>query len=437
MLYRLICATGLWTKFAMAALKKTKNLKLLTGLVPRYCPQLTARRNLNLQEFHSKDLLRKFQVSIQDFRIIDSKLDTKPLADFKADEYVVKAQILAGGRGKGHFDNGFKGGVHLTKNRDEVFNLAKNMIGHKLITKQTPKEGILVDKVMVAESVNIKRETYFSIVMERSYNGAAIVASPAGGMDIEAVAEKTPHLIKTLPIDIYEGITDKMANEVAEFLEFKGELKAKCASELQKLWQLFLNVDATQLEINPLVETDDGRVISVDAKLNFDDNASFRQKDIFALDDLSESDPKEREAAAHNLVYIDMDGSIGCMVNGAGLAMATMDIITLNGGKPANFLDLGGGVGPKQVSIALRILESDPKVKSIFVNVFGGIVNCLTIAEGIITACKENPPKHPLIIRLEGTNSDAARELLENSGLPLKIVQDVDQAAKTAVSLGK
>ncbi|KAH9638411.1 hypothetical protein HF086_007718 [Spodoptera exigua] len=409
----------------MAALKKTKNLKLLTGLVPRYCPQITARRNLNLQEFHSKDLLRKFQVSIQDFRVIDSKLDSKPLADFKVDEYVVKAQILAGGRGKGHFDNGFKGGVHITKNRDEVFKLAKNMIGHKLITKQTPKEGILVDKVMVAESVNIKRETYFSIVMERSYDGAAIVASPAGGMDIEAVAEKTPHLIKTLPIDIYEGITDKMANEVAEFLEFKGELKAKCALELQKLWKLFL------------METDDGRVISVDAKLNFDDNASFRQKDIFALDDLSDSDPKEREAAAHNLVYIDMDGSIGCMVNGAGLAMATMDIITLNGGKPANFLDLGGGVGPKQVSIALKILESDPKVKSIFVNVFGGIVNCLTIAQGIITACKENPPKHPLVVRLEGTNSDAARKLLEESGLPFKIVQDVDQAAKMAVSLGQ
>lgn len=225
----------------MAALK-TKNLKLLTRLVPRYYPQITATRNLNLQEFHSKDLLRKHQVSVQDFRVLDSKLDTKALADFKADEYVVKAQILAGGRGKGHFDNGFKGGVHLTKNRDEVMKLAKSMIGHKLITKQTPKDGILVEKVMVAESVNIKRETYFSIVLERSYNGAAIVASPAGGMDIEAVAEKTPHLLKTVPVDIYEGITDKLANEIAEFLEFKGPLKAKCAEELKKLWGLFTKV---------------------------------------------------------------------------------------------------------------------------------------------------------------------------------------------------
>lgn len=226
----------------MAALKSSKNLRILSVLSPKYCPQVNSRRNLNLQEYHSKDLLRRHSISIQDFRIIDSNLDTKPLSDFKVDEYVVKAQILAGGRGKGHFDNGFKGGVHLTKKPDEVLKLAKNMIGHKLITKQTPKDGILVDKVMVAESVNIKRETYFSIVLERAYNGAAIVASPAGGMDIETVAEKTPHLLKTLPVDIYKGITDETANEVAEFLEFKGPLKKKCAEEIKKLWQLFTKV---------------------------------------------------------------------------------------------------------------------------------------------------------------------------------------------------
>lgn len=225
----------------MAAVNKCGILSILT---PKFRPRIYSRRNLNLQEYHSKDLLRKYQVSIQDFRIIDTKLDPKPLSDFKADEYVVKAQILAGGRGKGHFDNGFKGGVHLTKNPGEILDLAKNMIGHKLITKQTPKEGILVDKVMVAESVNIKRETYLSIIMERNYNGAALVASPAGGMDIEAVAEKTPHLLKTVPIDIYEGITDKVANEVAEFLEFKGALRKKCADEIKKLWELFLKVSS-------------------------------------------------------------------------------------------------------------------------------------------------------------------------------------------------
>ncbi|XP_059049211.1 succinate--CoA ligase [GDP-forming] subunit beta, mitochondrial [Achroia grisella] len=421
----------------MAALNNIKYIKLLTVLPSKYCPRLNSRRNLNLQEYHSKDLLRQNQVSIQDFVILDNSLDTKALAGFKAKEYVIKAQILAGGRGKGHFDNGFKGGVHLTKNPDDILKLAKNMIGRKLITKQTPKDGILVDKVMVAESVNIKRETYLSILMERSYNGAALVASPAGGMDIEAVAEKTPHLLKTIPIDIYEGITDSMANEVAEFLEFQGPLKSKCAEEIKKLWQLFLKVDATQLEINPLVETDDGRVVAVDAKINFDDNAKFRQEAIFALDDVSETDPREREAASWNLVYIDMDGSIGCMVNGAGLAMATMDLINLNGGRPANFLDLGGGVGQSQVSAALKILESDPKVKTVFVNVFAGIVSCATVASGIVAACKENPPKYPLVIRLEGTNSDIAMKILKESGLPMTIINDADEAAKTAVKLAQ
>ncbi|XP_034841234.1 succinate--CoA ligase [GDP-forming] subunit beta, mitochondrial [Maniola hyperantus] len=421
----------------MAAITKTRNFKIFRGLSYNYTPCVISSRNLNLQEYHSKDLLRKHQVSIQNFRLLDSNLNPHSLSDFKANEYVVKAQILAGGRGKGHFDNGFKGGVHLTKNPNEILTLAKNMIGHKLITKQTPKEGILVDKVMVAESVNIVRETYLSIIMERTYNGAALVASPAGGMDIEAVAEKTPHLLKTVPIDIHEGITDKMAKEVAEFLEFKGPLVNKCAEEIKKLWQLFLKVDATQLEINPLVETDDGRVVAVDAKINFDDNAQFRQKDIFALDDTSGIDPREKEAAELNLTYIDMDGSIGCMVNGAGLAMATMDLIMLSGGRPANFLDLGGGVGQSQVSAALRILESDPKVKAIFVNVFAGIVNCATVAKGIVAACKETPPKHPLVIRLAGTNAAQAKTILEESGLPFKIINDADEAAKAAVALAQ
>lgn len=232
----------------MAVFKNTKNFKIFNILTPKYTPHVNIRRNLNLQEYHSKDLLRKHQVTIQDFRVIDSTLDTKNLSGFNADEYVVKAQILAGGRGKGHFDNGFKGGVHLTKNPNEIVPLAKNMIGHKLITKQTPKDGILVDKVMVAESVNIKRETYLSIIMERSYNGAALVASPAGGMDIETVAEQTPHLLKTVPIDIYEGVTDKQAEDIAEFLEFKGPLKKKCAEEIKKLWQLFLKVQLMTIQ---------------------------------------------------------------------------------------------------------------------------------------------------------------------------------------------
>lgn len=294
--------------------------------------------------------------------------------------------------------------------------------------------GIPVKKIMIAESVNIIRETYICILMDRQHNGPVIIASPAGGMDIEAVAEKTPHLLKTVPIDIFEGVTDNIALDLAEFLQFKGDLKRKAAEEIKKLWNLFLKVDATQLEINPLVETDDNKVISVDAKINFDDNAQFRQKEIFALEDDSESDPREVEAAKHNLNYIGMTGNIGCLVNGAGLAMATMDIIKLHGGDPANFLDVGGNVKEDQVKAAFRILTSDSNVKSVLVNVFGGIVNCATIANGIVAACKSMNLNIPLIIRLEGTNAEEARKIINGSGLALQSAQDLDDAAKKAVS---
>ncbi|XP_057667062.1 succinate--CoA ligase [GDP-forming] subunit beta, mitochondrial [Diorhabda carinulata] len=389
-------------------------------------------RYLNLLEYQSKNLLRRSNVAIQDFCMVD-KNGSQALDTFYAGEYVIKAQILAGGRGKGYFDSGFKGGVHITQKREEVPKIIKEMLGHRLITQQTPKEGIEVNKVMIAESVNIKRETYICILMDRHRNGPVIIASPAGGVDIEAVAENTPHLIKNLPIDIFEGITDEMADELADFLEFKGQLKTKAIHEIKKLWKLFVTIDATQLEINPLVETDDGKVISVDAKLNFDDNANFRQKEIFAMDDLSESDPREVEAAKYNLNYIGMAGNIGCLVNGAGLAMATMDIIKLNGGDPANFLDVGGGVKEDQVRAAFNIITSDTNVKAVLVNVFGGIVNCATIANGIVGALKNMTLKIPLIVRLEGTNAVEARKIISNSGLDIITAEDLDDAAKKAV----
>lgn len=389
-------------------------------------------RYLNLLEYQSKNLLRRSNVAIQDFCMIDEN-GARELDNFNAKEYVIKAQILAGGRGKGHFDNGFKGGVHITQKRDEISEIVNQMLGHKLITKQTPKEGIPVNKIMVAESVNIKRETYLGILMDRQRNGPVIIASPEGGVDIEAVAEKTPHLIKNIPIDIFEGITDKMANELAEFLEFKGDLKAKAADEIKKLWHLFVTVDATQIEINPLVETDNGKVIAVDAKLNFDDNAKYRQKSIFDMEDITESDPREVEAAKYNLNYIGMTGNIGCLVNGAGLAMATMDIIKLYGGEPANFLDVGGGVKEEQVKAAFNIITSDPSVKAILVNVFGGIVNCATIANGIVNAIKSMGLKVPLIVRLEGTNAVEARRIIKDSGLDIKTAENLDEAAKKAV----
>ncbi|XP_077298627.1 succinyl-coenzyme A synthetase beta subunit, GDP-forming [Arctopsyche grandis] len=394
---------------------------------------LTPSRNLSLQEYQSKALLQQHNVNIQKFRVLDSDTNKTALKDFHAKEYVIKAQVLAGGRGKGHFDNGFKGGVHLTKNVEEVFQLADKMVGNRLITQQTPKDGILVRKVMVAESVNIVRETYLCILLDRQHNGPVLVASPAGGMDIEKVAADTPELIKTMPIDIFEGVTREMAEEVASFLKFDGELKSKCADEITKLWKLFLEVDAVQLEINPLVETDDNQVISVDAKINFDDNAKFRQKEVFAMDDTSESDPREVEAAKHNLNYIGMEGNVGCLVNGAGLAMATMDMITLSGGKPANFLDVGGAVGEEQVKAAFKLLAADENVKAILVNVFGGIVNCATIARGIIAACRSMELGVPLVVRLEGTNVGEARQLLHDSKLPIREASDLDKAAALAV----
>ncbi|XP_050328644.1 succinate--CoA ligase [GDP-forming] subunit beta, mitochondrial [Bactrocera neohumeralis] len=393
-------------------------------------------RNLNLLECNSKELLQKYGVAIQEFKVLENAPnDAQLINQFDCPEYVVKAQILAGGRGKGVFDNGFKGGVHLTKKKDEVLSLTNQMIGHRLITKQTPKSGILVKKVMVARSVNITRETYLSIVLDREHNGPVLIASPAGGMDIEAVAEKTPEKIKTVPLDLDKPIPQNTLIEIAKFLEFKGQCVERAAKEIQKLFDLFKAVDATQIEINPLAETDTNEVIAVDAKLNFDDNAEYRQKDIFAMHTAEEdTDPREVEAAKNNLNYVAMDGNIGCLVNGAGLAMATMDIIKLNGGEPANFLDVGGGVKESQVLKAFQIVTSDTKVKAILVNVFGGIVNCATIANGVVAASKTLDLKVPLIVRLEGTNVDEARKILKDSGLAIQTAVDLDDAAHKAVA---
>ncbi|XP_078044521.1 succinate--CoA ligase [GDP-forming] subunit beta, mitochondrial-like [Augochlora pura] len=393
-------------------------------------------RHLNLLEYQSKELLRDCGVSVQNFALVDDlKKANSALESLHADEFVIKAQVLAGGRGKGWFDNGFKGGVHLIKDRKAVVDTVKNMLGHRLITKQTSKDGILVQKIMIAESVNIARETYVCILMDRQHNGPVLIASPAGGMDIETVADKNPELIKTVPLDIYYGIDDDIAKDISIFLGFVDpDMQQKTIYELKNLWKLFVDIDALQVEINPLVETTDKQVIAVDAKISFDDNAQFRQQDLFALEGNEERDPREVDASRFNLNYIRMDGDIGCLVNGAGLAMATMDIIKLNGGSPANFLDVGGSVKEDQVFQAFRILSEDPKVKAILVNVFGGIVNCATIAKGIISAFRNFQLKIPLIVRLEGTNVNEAKKLLAESGLPIIAANDLDEAAKKAVT---
>jgi len=390
---------------------------------------------LDLLEYQAKGLLEDYGVTVQKFKMASTKEEAAAIPGaFPCEEYVIKAQVLAGGRGKGTFDSGFKGGVHLTKDPAVVPGLCNAMIGNRLVTKQTPPAGIPVSKVMVAEAIDITRETYFCIAMDRDSNGPVIVASPDGGVDIEEVAEKHPERIKKVPVDIHEGVTDAMATELAVFLGFQGDLVPQCAEQIKNLYTMFLDVDCLQLEVNPLAETPQGKVYTADAKLGFDDNASFRQKAIFDMEDTTELDPREVDAASHNLNYVQLDGNIGCLVNGAGLAMATMDIIQLYGGKPANFLDVGGGVQEEQVKQAFRIITEDKGVKAILVNVFGGIVNCATIANGIVNACKSIKLEIPLIVRLEGTNVDNAKQIIADSGLAIISATDLDDAAKKACS---
>uniref|UniRef100_A0A4W3HFA1 Succinate--CoA ligase [GDP-forming] subunit beta, mitochondrial n=1 Tax=Callorhinchus milii TaxID=7868 RepID=A0A4W3HFA1_CALMI len=397
--------------------------------------QVIPVRWLNLQEYQSKKLMADHGVTVQRFFVADSSKDALEAAKrLKAKEIVLKAQILAGGRGKGNFTSGLKGGVHLTKNPDDVAQLAKQMLGYSLITKQTAKEGVKVNKVMVAEALDIARETYLAIMMDRTSNGPVIVGSPQGGMDIEEVAVTNPELIFKEIIDIFEGVKSDQALQMAANLGFKGPLQQQAADQIKKLYNLFLKVDATQVEINPFGETPDGQVVCFDAKINFDDNAQFRQRDVFSQDDTSESDLMETEAAKHDLKYIGMDGNIACFVNGAGLAMATCDIIDLHGGKPANFLDLGGGVQENQVYQAFKLLSADTRVEAILVNIFGGIVNCAIVANGITKACRELQLKVPLVVRLEGTNVHEAKRILSESGLPITSAIDLEDAAKKAVA---
>ncbi|KAK2176791.1 hypothetical protein NP493_640g03039 [Ridgeia piscesae] len=418
----------------MAALSRNVTLAARKHLLKQVRTCSEPVRCLNLQEFQSKKLMADNGIAVQRFQVAQTLKDAENISkNFNVREYVIKAQILAGGRGKGVFDTGFKGGVHLTKEPEKVSDIVADMLGNKLITKQTPKGGVKVNTVMVAEALDIERETYFAILIDRTYGGPVLIGSPQGGMDIEEVAESSPDAIFKQPIDIMTGLREEQVTDLVKNLGFTGDKASLAATQIKKLYELFLKVDATQIEINPFAETPDGQVVCFDAKINFDDNAEFRHKDIFALDDESESDPREVEAARLNLNYIGMDGNIGCLVNGAGLAMATMDLVQLQGGRPANFLDVGGGVTETQVCSAFKILTSDSQVKVILVNVFGGIVNCATIASGIIEACRITSLDLPVVVRLEGSNVDKARQLLADSGLPIVTAGSFEDAAIKAV----
>ncbi|MBV9694413.1 MAG: ADP-forming succinate--CoA ligase subunit beta, partial [Alphaproteobacteria bacterium] len=340
--------------------------------------------------------------------------------------WVVKAQIHAGGRGKG-------GGVKVVKSLDEVEKEARRMLGMTLVTHQTGPQGREVRRLYIEDGSAIARELYLSALVDRATSRIAFIASTEGGMDIEEVAHKTPERIKTFQVEPAAGYSAYVGNEIAAALKLKGDEAKQCGSLVKSLYDAFVAKDMSLLEINPLVVTKSGQVICLDAKINFDDNALWRHKDIQGLRDLAEEDPMEVEASKFDLSYIKLDGSIGCMVNGAGLAMATMDIIKLYGEEPANFLDVGGGASKEKVTAAFKIIVSDPNVKGILVNIFGGIMKCDIIAEGIVAAAREVSLKVPLVVRLEGTNVDKGKEILAKSGLPIVSGSDLADAAQKIV----
>lgn len=354
-------------------------------------------------------------------------------------EYVVKAQVLTGGRGKGTLSSGLRGGVHLTRQREEVGRLVDLMVGHRLVTHQTDARGVPVHKVMIAEAKDLAMETYFAILLDRTAGGLVMMGSPKGGMDIEAVAQQSPHLIYKQIIGL-DGPTEEQLKQMAfdlGFGRFDASAVQQAMEQMHRLHSLFRTVDATLLEVNPFGITLQGEVLCFDAKLNFDDNAAFRQPVLFNQADTVCTNVRELEAQMHNLNYIGMEGDVGCLVNGAGLAMATMDILALHGGSPANFLDVGGSAQPDQIAAAFSLLLRDEQVKSIFVNIFGGIMRCDLVAEGILQAVTASHVSRsvPLIVRLAGTNAAIAKErLIKDYPSQVLIFDDLDQAAKQAVA---
>uniref|UniRef100_D5A8F9 Succinate--CoA ligase [ADP-forming] subunit beta, mitochondrial n=1 Tax=Picea sitchensis TaxID=3332 RepID=D5A8F9_PICSI len=392
-------------------------------------------RHLNIHEYQGASLMSKYGVNVPKGIVVSSVAEVKQaIRDaFPGEkEVVVKSQVLAGGRGLGTFKNGFEGGVHIAK-IDEAEDIAAKMLGQILITRQTGPEGKPVNKVYICQKLSLANEMYFAITLDRVSAGPVIISCSKGGTSIEDLAEKYPDMIIKVPIDIFKGITDEDAAKVVEGLAPRLADRDASIDQIKKLYGLFRETDCTLLEINPIAETVDGQLVAADAKMNFDDNAAYRQKDIFSFRDKSQEDPREVSAAEADLNYIGLDGEIGCMVNGAGLAMATMDIIKLHGGTPANFLDVGGNASEGQVVEAFKILTSDEKVKAILVNIFGGIMKCDVIASGIVNAAKQVQLKVPVVVRLEGTNVDLGKSILKESGLALITAENLDDAAGNAV----
>src|SRR5256885_8119714 len=399
---------------------------------------------MDIHEYQAKELLEKFGVATTRGKVASTPDEAEAVArgfgnasPARTVDIVVKAQVHAGGRGKGTFKNGFKGGVHLVKSAKEARDVAEKMLGQTLVTHQTGAAGRVVHKVLVAESAEIAREIYFAIIRDRPSAAPLIVASTEGGVEIETVAAKMPEKIVREPVDPLAGLQPFQMRKLAKQLGFE-QSQTKAATRLfDGLYRPFIACDCAVVEISPLVVTKEGEVLALDAKFDFDDNALYRHPEIAAMRDTAEEDPREVEASKRELTYIGLDGNIACLVNGAGLAMATMDIIKFYGGNPANFLDVGGSATEEQVTEAFKILIADKNVEAILVNIFGGIMQCDVIAQGIINAAKTVHLSVPLVVRLEGTNVEAGKNLLTLSGLAVIAADDLADAAQKVVSAAK
>ena len=382
---------------------------------------------MNIHEHQAKQILKKYGAVVPEgiFAFTVEELMEKAKS-LKTEKFVLKAQIHAGGRGKA-------GGIKILNSIEELNTAAKELLGKKLITHQTGPEGKEVKRLYVEESSNISKEFYLSCLVDRASSKIAFISSDQGGIDIEEVARKTPEKIITTKIDINDEISDENCEKIIEIFSLSNDAKKQAISLIKSLYKMFISTDANMIEVNPLILTKEEKIICLDAKVNFDDNALFKHPEIIELRDLSEEDPIEIEASKHDLAYIKLDGSIGCMVNGAGLAMATMDIIKLYGKEPANFLDVGGGASKEKVSAALKIILSDKNVKGILINIFGGIMRCDVLAQGVVDAAKEIDINVPLVVRLAGTKFKEGKEILDNSGLKLISADNLDEAAKKIV----
>jgi len=391
---------------------------------------------MNIHEYQAKELLAKYGVAVPKGIAAMSVAEAVAACDqLSGPLYVVKSQIHAGGRGAGKFKNNpmGKGGVRLCKSKDEVKAAAEAMMNQVLVTKQTGPEGKQVQRLYVTDGVDIKREYYCSVVLDRDTSRVTFMVSTEGGMDIEEVAEKHPEKIFKASIDPASGMSGFHARKLSFGLGLEGDAIKSASKFFMSLYKAFIELDASTIEINPMIVTDKNEVLALDAKMNFDDNAMFRQPSVVEMRDESEEDENERAAKDWELSYVRMDGNIGCMVNGAGLAMATMDIIKHYGMEPANFLDVGGGATTERVTAAFKIILSDPKVKGVLVNIFGGIMKCDIIANGVIAAAKEVALSVPLVVRLEGTNVQLGKDILNNSGLPIIAADNLDDAARKIV----